>query len=314
MFKLYSGIKQGLPLSPILFIFYINDMFEVFRSAHGKCVNLFKTIHLLIHADDVTMLATDRASALAKLKTLCDYCKQNHIIPQTTKCKFIVINGDQADKEPLAFGDAFLDNVDYLEILGSHISQLGSLDDDLELHMTKRFKSCIKFFNFCRENKLAPVSVRLKTLRACVMSSLLYNCVAFGNKLPRRLETTYNKLIRAALQNRNTTPSLVLYVESGLLPIKALVEARQYKYYTRFATTLGDDSERKFVFDSLCDDPPPYLKHYMSLEETYNSHHEIYQHHTNIVKTKIRGMDTKGKSKYTTYLSINPELNKSPVI
>ena len=68
------------------------------------------------------------------------------------------------------------------------------------------------------------------------------------------------------------------------------------------------------MFDNLSDDPPPYLKHYISLKETYSSHHEIYQHHIDIVKTKIRDMDAKGKSKYTTYLSINPELNTSPVI
>ena len=52
------------------------------------------------------------------------------------------------------------------------------------------------------------------------------------------------------------------------------------------------------MFDSLIEDPPPYLKHYLSLKETYSNHHEIYKHHINFVKTKIRDLDAKGKSKY----------------
>ena len=53
---------------------------------------------------------------------------------------------------------------------------------------------------------------------------------------------------------------------------------------------------------------------YLSLKETYNNHHELYKHHINIVKTKIRDLDVKGKSKYKTYLTINPDLETSPFI
>ena len=315
LYKLYSGIKQGLPLSPMLFIFYINDMFDVFRKAHGWCKEtLFHWIHILVHADDVTLLATDRKNAGDKLVTLCLYCNTNHIIAQTTKCKFIVINGDEDDNEDLPFGNAVIGSTDHLEILGSHITNSGLLIDDLELHMKKRYKSCIKFFNFCHENKLAPVSVRLKALRACVMQSLLYNCETFGNNLPKRLETTYNKLIRAALQVRSNTPSLILLIESGLLPIKALAEARQYKFFQRFQSSLAPISERQCVFDELRNDPSKYMKHYLSLSDSYTSHHDIYKHHLSELKSKIHDLAAKGKSKYATYVSINPNLEPSPLI
>ena len=314
-FMLYSGIKQGLPLSPMLFIFYINDIFEVFRSAYGLCVeNIFKIVHLLVHADDLTLLATLRDDAIAKLNTLRQYCNINHIRPQTTKCKFTVINGSESDSCPLPFGDAYLKDTEHLEILGSHIAGSGCLGDDLELHMKKRFTSCIKFFNFCHENKLAPVSVKLKTLRACVMHSLLFNCEAFGPSVPDKLETIYNKLIRTALQVRTNTPALILYIESGLLPIRALIEARQFKYYQRFEESLKPQSERKLVFEGLQNDPSPYLKHYIKLQNTYQNHNEIYQHHLSVVKDRIRDHVTKGKPKFTVYLSYNPNLEPSPFI
>ncbi len=315
-YMLYSGIKQGLPLSPILFIFYINDIFARFREIHGRCVdNIFKLLHLLVHADDVTLIAVSREMSISKLCTLATYCLLNHIIPQVTKCKFIVINGTDGDKEPLPFGDSLLklDNVDHLEILGSHISELGRLDVDLELHMKKRFKSCIKFFNFCRENKLAPVSVRIKALTACVMS-LLHNCEAFGDRLPKTLAKAYNQLIRAALQVRPNTPNLIVYIESGLLPIKALVEARQYKFISRFTSSLSPTGDRKIVFDKLLNNPPKYLKHYQDLLRKYKNHHEIYRSHVEDTKTKIRDHASKGKYKYEIYLKLNPELQCSPFL
>ena len=255
-YELLSGIKQGLPLSPLLFIFYINDIFDTFKRVHGRCVeNIYKLIHLLVHADDVTLLATVRNCAMSKLQTLSDYCNLNHILPQFTKCMFIVVNGSSDDRAPLPFGNSLLKNVGHLEILGSHLSQSGSLREELELHMKKRFGSCIKFFNFCNENKLAPLSVRLKALHACVMSSLLYNCETFGDKIPKSLETTYHKLIRSALKVRTNTPVLLLYIESGMLPIRALIEARQFKFFDRFKTSLQENGDRLIVFEKLMDDP-----------------------------------------------------------
>ena len=299
----------------MLFIFYIDDMFEIFRSAFGTCVeNIFGIIHLLIHADDLTLLATLRDEVIAKLNTLRLYCNTNYVRPQTTKCKFITINGTPTDNAPLPFGEDFLKNVQHIEILGSHIAESGRLADDLDLHMKKRFVSCIKFFNFCHENKLAQVSVRLKALQACVMHSVLHNCEAFGPRLPDKLETIYNKLIRTALQVRTSTPALILYIESGLLPIWALVKARQLKYFSRFQDSLKPQSERKMVFDGLLQDPPGYLKHYIQLGETFNDCQEIYKHYLTSVKSQIREHAAKGRSKYSTYLNLNPELTPSPFL
>ena len=61
------------------------------------------------------------------------------------------------DTSPLPFGDSTLKDVNHITLLGSHISASGNIADDLDLHMEKRYSSCLKIFNFCRENKLAPV-------------------------------------------------------------------------------------------------------------------------------------------------------------
>ena len=94
---LLAGIKQGLPLFPWLFLFYINDIFDLFNALYNSDT-ILETMHLLIHVDDTTIIATSRELAEAKMCTLLTYCSINHISLQLSKCEFIVVNGNADDK------------------------------------------------------------------------------------------------------------------------------------------------------------------------------------------------------------------------
>ena len=143
-------------------------------------------IHL-IHADDTTIIATSRISAGSKIQTLANYCKRNSINLELSKCEFIVVNGDLNDKVDFFLPNGKIKNVEYVTLLGSQISSNCKLKSDLILHMQNRFHAVGKFYNFLRNNKLAPISVNLKVLEACVCSALLHNCEIFPHKLPEDL-------------------------------------------------------------------------------------------------------------------------------
>ena len=67
---------------------------------------------------------------------------------------------------------------------------------------------------FIRSNKLAPLSVKVKVLKACVITSLLYNCETFSYMIVKDQESQYYKLIKCTL--RQSTPNLLVLIESGL--------------------------------------------------------------------------------------------------
>ena len=133
----------------------------------------------------------------------------NHIIPQYSKCEVVVVNGKEIDRTPLPFGDNFLKNVDYITLLGSHLTNDASMRE-MKLHVEKRYKSVIKVYNFIRSNKGAPLQVKIKVLKSCVISSLLQNCETFGSYIPKELESTYLKLLKACFSVRSSTPELIL--------------------------------------------------------------------------------------------------------
>ena len=289
MYTLLAGIKQGLPLSPLLFLFYVNDLFSFFDNVYGNNSRIiYEIVHVLMHADDANILASTRDIAIRKLVTLLEYCGLNCIIPQYKKCEFIVINGDEKDTEPLPFGSKILKHVSHLETLGSHLSASGKLAEDLRLHMLARYKSCIKFYNFLKANKLAPLPVKLTVLEACVVNSLLYNCETFGPLIPQDLEKTYIKLLRRSLNVRNNTPALTLYIEAGFLPIKALILARQFNFFKQYRErALESETQRAVLFAKLIDEPTSYLQHYLDLFEKYENAEQIYKEAAEEIRSKL---------------------------
>ena len=313
-YKLYSGIKQGLPLSPLLFLFYINDVFKYLELIYDGGKHVLDVLHILIHADDATIIARDRNGAIAKLKSMLDYCHLNKIIPQYTKCEFVVVNGNDDDRSPLPFGENLLNNVAHTILLGSHLTGIVSLKEELQLHMNLRYKSVVKFYNFIRSNRIAPLQVKLKILKSCVVSSLLNNCEAFGDSVPKDLESAYTKLLKSCFSVRLNVSNDILYVESSFLPIKAIILIRQFKFYKRFLGTIALDSPRDKMFKLLLAQETAFLQHYTRLVTKYTCVEDIVNEFRSATKRKIHDMAAEGRYKYQIYVDINPDLTPSPFL
>ena len=315
-YMLHSGIKQGLPLSPYLFLFYIDDVFQYFDELFSKdSLDIYDRLHILIHADDANLFATARNMMISKLHAMLTYCRKNSIVLQPIKCFFTVINGSVEDQESLQLSpEDTITYAEYLEILGSHIS--GNIIKDLALHFKKRFNNIIKFFNYLRENRIAPVVVKLKVLKACVMSALLYNCEAFGPHIPEGMEEMYHRMIKAALGVRDNCANRLALIESGFLPLSCLIQARQLNFFRRFKESLQKDSVREAMFNELLEKKSAFLKHYIDLDSRYEDSYQLISEQVDELKLKIRtlGANKDRHYKHWIYLQMNPELKPSPFL
>ena len=283
-YKLYSGIKQGSPLSPFLFFFYIDDVFNFLGKIYDGGRNVLDKLHVPIHADDATVIARDREGAICKLESMIDYCNQNFILSQYTKCEFLAVNGNNVDCSPLPFGGKILNNVVHIFLLGSHITSNASVKDEMKLHMKLRHKSVIKFYNFIRSNKLSPLSVKLKVLKSCVISSILYNCETFGDYVPKDIDSTYTKMLKCCFNARSNISNDILFIESGFLPIKAIILMRQFKFYKRFCKSIKNGSRREKMFNILLTEETNFIQHYKRLSSRYSCIEDIANEYKNEIK------------------------------
>ena len=117
---------------------------------------------------------------------------------------------------------------------------------------------------------------------------------------------------------RPNTPNDIVLIESGLLPIRALVLKRQLKWFRKFKQSLRDNSARKVVLDELIASNVKieYLQHYISLDEKYRRPKDIYTEALSEVRSKIRakGNDVQNHYRFYVYQMINPDLLPSPFL
>ena len=151
-----------------------------------------------------------------------------------------------------------------------------------------------------------------------VTSSLLHNCETFGPDLPKGIEVLYFKLIKSALNVRPSTPNKIVLVESGMLPIRALVNKRQLKFYRAIMQNMGANSVRRIVFDLLHqpENVTSYMKHYISLDVKYENPNEIYTEAMRNVKSEIctKALNSDKHYKFYIYKQINPDVLPSPFL
>ena len=268
-----------------------------------------------MHADDALLISTSRSLFTKKCNLLNEYFDENQLRLNLGKSGYLFVNGKKDDvKSRIELNKGFLDYKEELTYLGVKISDTGNMKEDIvSLLDGKRSNVTIKFTNFCTKNFLAPLDIKIKVLRSCVVSSLLYSCETWSLFMPNSIEVTHRTGIKTALNIRKSCCNEVVYLESGLYPLACEVKKRQLKFWN---SINSDDNELRYIQRLLQlgkNVNLPFLKYYIELERIHITPEKcITNLHTEYQvawKTKIQeAYITDRHSRLGAYLIVNPLL------
>ena len=304
------GVRQGSPTSVFLFIIYVDTLIKMVKT-RSPSDGFLSWLHLLMLMDDTVILATSRESLIRKLGILKEYCDEYGMQINEKKTEFMVINGNQQDREKISINGMSVTHCTSYVYLGVIITENGSATSALKAHAADKKKHLNRLIVFLSRNYDAPFFVKQKVFDAAFSSAILYGCEAWLGVSLAPIENMYMSAVRRLLDVRKSTPRLTSLLESGIPSLDAVVKHKQSKFLRK----MFDERH-----DMQTTDPLMFTFEFMSINNTaaYSHINHLMQHTDYLTRdreelcSQLRETPPE-RTKLRLYLRMNPQLVVHPL-
>ena len=251
-----SGVFQGESLSPFLFSMYLNDLDSFLKSKDDVGVQLEHfLLTIIMFADDMVLFSMTREGLQSALDSLSRYCYLWGITVNTekTKCMAFKKGGKIGKLDQWSYRQTQLETVNKFKYLGFVLSSTGKFAQSI-LSIAEQGR--IALFNMkSAVNFYADLDVKTKLkLFNCLILPILENaCEVWGYCQADKLDTLFLGFLKSVLGVRKSTPSVFIYRELNIYPLKLNRYLRIFKYWLKILS-LPDNNPVKAVYKLLKND------------------------------------------------------------
>ncbi len=237
------GVKQGCPLSPLLFGLYIDRIAPLLSAADPTAPALAGlAVACLLYADDLALLSTTPEGLQRQLDALHSFCLSSHLDVNLTKTDIVVFNSPASAARPhtWTFGTApvkISPSYCYLGITFHCHSGICRAPADL---LAAGRRALFSLYRRCADLRLDTPSLMCKLFDALISPILSYGCEAWAHAPKsatalKPFEVFHRSFLKRISGMHHTTPDTAVYGEFGRTPLSIRWLRHAANFYGRLA-------------------------------------------------------------------------------
>ena len=264
------GLKQGCPLSPLLFNLYINDLNQFLSKSRDSPTLQDNEISHFLYADDLVLLSNTKEGLQQKLNELTEFADQKDLTVSISKSKVMIFNKTgRKIKEHFTIKNDKLEIVNTFTYLGVEIMNNGSFTLGVKNLAIKAKKAMIPLYKTILQFQM-PFSKCKLMFNSYVEPILMYNTENWSELTDKQLQKCKghtSKLNEQAINATTTTsqlkfykfmlgvnkscPNMVVLGEIGDLPLQLRAYLIMLKYWDRIRNLDEDTLIKKAYMENI---------------------------------------------------------------
>lgn len=239
-FDVTLGLKQGEPLSPLLFILFINDISANIdiNAMTNKDLELL-SMYMILFADDIVLFTTDPNSLQAQLDKIYDYSLKWGLKVNVNKTKVCVFEKRRTDHNNVFFINneniEIVDNFTYLGVKFSYTGNLLNAVKSLSDQALKAYHNLMFIFDRVK----LDIKTKLQLFNSMVVPILLYGSEIWGVYNFKEVDKLHIRFLKYLLGVRKQTPNMAIYGELGIFPLSIVAKERALKYWLKIKNSVN---------------------------------------------------------------------------
>jgi len=223
------GVKQGCPLSPLLFSIYLNDIGYISEGVTGAVTGTpgFQVSDML-YADDLALTANNPNHMQQMLDKLQGYARKKCLTVNTKKTEVVCFNSRSTNLHSLMYDGDRLPYSESFKYLGMVCDKRLNLSTAAEAALKPCIAGTYRIKTFAKDHNLTHrLHAFIWLLKTYVIPAGLYACQIWatpylrqGTEMDNPLQKWILNVLRTQLGVRSTTPSWNILRECGIEPFQ----------------------------------------------------------------------------------------------
>lgn len=235
-FRQTNGLRQGCPLSPLLFALYIGDLDETFagQQCGGTVISRRLKIFCLSYADDLVLIAETPEELQEMLKVLNRYANRKRLTVNVDKSKVMrFAPGSRVSNVRWTYNGEQLEEVRTFKYLGYVFQINGGSSSHVQEMVSAAKRSVSQTWSIAQRKFTNNFAIRDQMFRSIVLPTMTYACEITGFAEHKDIEIQARKYYRWTLALQQSTRNAVVYDETKTYPVWITTGFRAMQYEER---------------------------------------------------------------------------------